>query len=133
MISLISNSKPLFIAEISSNHNGDLNRCKELIDATHEAGCDGVKFQLFKIRELFSKEAIQKKPELLKRIEKYLDPDIVKLITIGTFHSIALNQLTSNNFKINDTMPESMPEEYLINYIAVLVIFCQAVPFQKQG
>ena len=77
MISLISNSKPLFIAEISSNHNGDLNRCKELIDATHEAGCDGVKFQLFKIRELFSEEAIRKKPELLKRIEWELKEEII--------------------------------------------------------
>lgn len=65
--SLLSFNKSLFVAEISSNHNGDMSRCKEMIDATAEAGCDGVKFQLFKIRELFSKEAFQKKPELLDR------------------------------------------------------------------
>ena len=59
--------KPLFISEISSNHNNDLSRCKELIDATKEAGCDGVKFQLFKIDKLFSSEALIHKPEIALR------------------------------------------------------------------
>ena len=54
----IFNKKPLFIAKISSNHNGSLERCKELIDAAYFSGCDGVKFQLFRIRTLFSEEAI---------------------------------------------------------------------------
>jgi len=81
MISLLSNNKPLFIAEISSNHNGDLQRCIELIDATAESGCDGVKFQLFKIRELFSTEAISKKPELLKRIEWELKEEMIPALS----------------------------------------------------
>lgn len=33
------------IAEIGINHNGDLNICKQLIDAAVLAGCDYVKFQ----------------------------------------------------------------------------------------
>ena len=49
-----------FIAEISSNHNCDLNRMKEFIQASKEAGCTGVKFQLFKIDELFSREILEK-------------------------------------------------------------------------
>ena len=81
MMSLLSNNKPLFIAEISSNHNGDLKRCLEMIDATAEAGCDGVKFQLFKIRELFSPEAISKKPELLKRIEWELKEEMIPTLS----------------------------------------------------
>jgi sialic acid synthase SpsE len=48
-----------FIAEVSSNHNNDLNRMKEFIYASRNAGCTGVKFQLFKIDELFA-------PEILK-------------------------------------------------------------------
>lgn len=69
--------KPLFIAEISSNHNGDMLRCKEMIDATAEAGCDGVKFQLFKIRELFSQEAISKNSKLLDRIQWELSEEFI--------------------------------------------------------
>ncbi len=82
MISLLSNKKPLFVAEISSNHNGDINRCKEMIDATAEAGCDGVKFQLFKIRELFSPEAIKYKPELLNRIDWELKEEIIPELSL---------------------------------------------------
>ena len=56
-----------FISEVSSNHSRDLNRCIEFIDKSADIGCDSVKFQLFKIDELFSKEAFNKKPEILKR------------------------------------------------------------------
>jgi N-acetylneuraminate synthase len=33
------------IGEIGINHNGDIEKAKELIDVAHEAGCDAVKFQ----------------------------------------------------------------------------------------
>ena len=49
-----------FIAEVSSNHSRDLERCIEFIDCASEIGCDAVKFQLFKIEELFSKEVLLK-------------------------------------------------------------------------
>jgi len=49
-----------FIAEVSSNHNRDLNRMKEFIHASKEIGCSGVKFQLFKIDKLFSPEILEK-------------------------------------------------------------------------
>jgi len=53
-----------FIAEVSSNHNRDLSRMKEFIHVSKEVGCTGVKFQLFKIDELFS-------PEILERSEPH--------------------------------------------------------------
>ncbi|WP_027362513.1 N-acetylneuraminate synthase family protein [Desulfospira joergensenii] len=49
-----------FISEISSNHHQDLNRCFEFIDTSAEIGCSAVKFQLFKIEKLFSKEILAK-------------------------------------------------------------------------
>ncbi|HEX7753802.1 MAG TPA: N-acetylneuraminate synthase family protein [Niabella sp.] len=69
MKSLFDTDKPLFVSEISSNHNGDMTRCKELIHATSEANCDGVKFQLFKINELFSKEALAYNKKLSERVQ----------------------------------------------------------------
>ncbi|HKK13417.1 MAG TPA: N-acetylneuraminate synthase family protein [Gammaproteobacteria bacterium] len=55
---------PLFIAEVSSNHHRDLERCFEFIDAAAGIGCGAVKFQLFRIDELFA-------PEILARSEAH--------------------------------------------------------------
>ncbi|RMG34817.1 MAG: N-acetylneuraminic acid synthase [Gammaproteobacteria bacterium] len=53
-----------FIAEVSSNHQRDLSRALAFIDAAAGAGCDAVKFQLFRIDELFA-------PEILSRSEQH--------------------------------------------------------------
>lgn len=53
------NDIPFFIAEVSSNHSQDLTRCFEFIDKAAEVGCDAVKFQLFKIDQLFTADVLQ--------------------------------------------------------------------------
>jgi sialic acid synthase SpsE len=58
---------PLFVAEVSSNHGQDLTRCIEFIDVSADIGCDAVKFQLFKVDQLFSLEARAARPELETR------------------------------------------------------------------
>jgi len=58
-----------FISEVSSNHSKDLERSISFIDKSAEIGCSSVKFQLFKIDELFSSEAIKLKPEIALRKE----------------------------------------------------------------
>jgi N-acetylneuraminate synthase len=55
---------PLFIAEASSNHGRDLSRALAFVDAAADAGCDAVKFQLFKIDRMFA-------PEILDRSAKH--------------------------------------------------------------
>lgn len=55
---------PMFIAEASSNHDRDLTRALAFVDAAADAGCDAVKFQLFKIDRMFA-------PEILTRSEKH--------------------------------------------------------------
>jgi sialic acid synthase SpsE len=49
-----------FIAEVSSNHYRDLDRCYAFIDAAAKAGCQAVKFQLFRIDQLFAPEILEK-------------------------------------------------------------------------
>ncbi len=50
---------PKFIAEVSSNHQCDLERALRFVDRAAEIGCDGVKFQLFRIDELFAPEILR--------------------------------------------------------------------------
>jgi N-acetylneuraminate synthase len=56
--------KVAFVAEVSSNHNRNINRCLKFIETASEIGCSAVKFQLFKIHELFA-------PEILEKSEKH--------------------------------------------------------------
>ncbi len=52
----IGDGHPVYvIAEAGSNHNGDFDIAKQLIDAAIEAGADAVKFQIFKAENLYSK------------------------------------------------------------------------------
>ena len=59
--------KMKFVAEVSSNHNQDINRCFAFIDKAAEIGCDAVKFQLFKVEELFAPEILAKSEEHRQR------------------------------------------------------------------
>lgn len=56
-----------FIAEVSSNHHRNLERCFDFIDTAARIGCDAVKFQLFKIDQLFATEILVKSETHRKR------------------------------------------------------------------
>jgi N-acetylneuraminate synthase len=70
-----------FCAEVSSNHHQDINRCYDFIDSAAQIGCNSVKFQLFKIDELFHKKAILKNPHLLERKNWELPVKFIPLLS----------------------------------------------------
>lgn len=47
------------IAEAGSNHNGDLGKAKELVDAAAAAGADAIKFQTFRADEVYVEDSGQ--------------------------------------------------------------------------
>ena len=49
-----ANSKTYFIADIAANHDGDLEKAKDLIYMAKEAGADAAKFQHFKAKTIVS-------------------------------------------------------------------------------
>ena len=51
------------IAEIGSNHNGDMDLCRRIIDAAVAAGADAVKFQSWTEDTLVSEEAYERNTE----------------------------------------------------------------------
>ena len=54
---------PFIIAEIGSNHNGDMNLCHRLIDAAAEAGAHAVKFQSWNDKSLIAEEEYDRNTE----------------------------------------------------------------------
>ena len=57
-----------FIAEVSSNHAQDLGRSLAFVDAAADCGFDAVKFQLFRVAQLFAPEILAKSPQHRKRV-----------------------------------------------------------------
>jgi sialic acid synthase SpsE len=52
-------SKPYIIAELGSNHNGDMELARKLILAAKEAGADCVKFQSWSKESIFSRKTYE--------------------------------------------------------------------------
>lgn len=50
----------MFIAEISSNHERDLDRCLAFVKSAKEVGFDAIKFQAFLVNQLFAPEILSK-------------------------------------------------------------------------
>lgn len=69
------------IAEASSNHNGDLNRSMELVNIAAETGCDAIKFQLFRVDELFAPEILEKSPTHRQRRKWELPQSFIPILS----------------------------------------------------
>jgi N-acetylneuraminate synthase len=52
-----------FVAEVSSNHHRDLDRAIAFVETASRLGCAAVKFQLFRVDELFAPEILAKSPQ----------------------------------------------------------------------
>lgn len=73
--------QPYIVAEIGSNHNGDMQLCRRLIDAAVDCGVDAVKFQSWSKSSLISKAEYARntrytnnngrEPTLEEAVEKY--------------------------------------------------------------
>lgn len=53
---------PYIVAEVGSNHNGDMDLCLRLIDAAAEAGANAVKFQSWSESSLIAREEYEANP-----------------------------------------------------------------------
>lgn len=73
--------KNFFIAEVSSNHNANLKRCLEFVDIAKKIGCDAVKFQLFRIDELFHDSILKKRKDIKERKKWELPIKFLKRIS----------------------------------------------------
>lgn len=107
----VNNSAPYIIAELGSNHNGDMELAKQLISAAKEAGADCVKFQSWSKDTIFSRKTYE---------DNYF--------------------LTDDYRSRNDCTLENIVEEYSISshellemkrYATEIGIDCTSTPFSK--
>lgn len=89
LLSSWTQSKPLLIAEISSNHNRDLDRACALIEAANSAGATAVKFQLFELEKLFSREVLESSSQHRDRKSWELPRDFIPVLA-NKAHSLGL-------------------------------------------
>ena len=79
MKTTLSSSK--FIAEVCSNHNGNLKRALKFVDFAKNSGFYAIKFQLFKINKLFSKDAKKLFKTAQKKIKRELPKEFIPIIS----------------------------------------------------
>lgn len=63
----MTTSDTVFVAELGSNHNGEFGRATELIDLATDAGFDAIKFQYFRVAELYAPEVLARDAALRDR------------------------------------------------------------------
>ena len=83
------NSEPYLIAEIGVNHEGSIDKAKELIDLAKEGGAHAAKFQSYKANTLASrnspaywdlgKEKTTSQYELFKKYDSFTEKDYIEL------------------------------------------------------
>jgi len=62
-VSVGEGAPPYIVAEVGSNHNGDMDLCRQLIDAAADAGAHAVKFQSWSESSLIAREEYDRNPE----------------------------------------------------------------------
>jgi sialic acid synthase SpsE len=74
-----------FIADIAANHDGDIERAKDLIFLAAEAGADAAKFQHFQVDSIISKEGFRKLGEKLSHQAKWKESiyDVYKAASVS--------------------------------------------------
>ncbi len=83
-------SEPYIIAELGSNHNGDMDIAKKMIDAAKEAGANCVKFQSWSKDSIFSRKAYEDNYFLA---DDYRDRDDYTMEEIVEEYSISEQEL----------------------------------------
>ena len=95
----IGHSEQAFIvAEISSNHNNNLDRTKEIIDGIAKTSAKGIKFQTYKPESLIVNS---NKPYILPDNNEWAGEDLSELYKKEAFHMSGTKNYLNTAMKKN--------------------------------
>lgn len=96
--------KTIIIAEAGVNHNGDLEKAKQLVKAAKEAGADLVKFQTFKAESLVTKFANKAEYQQKTTGTAESQHDMVKKLELSEKdHLVLIEECRRNNIEFFST------------------------------
>jgi N-acetylneuraminate synthase len=101
------------VAEASSNHSKDLTRALQLVTQAANAGFDAIKFQLFRVNDLFSREILNDSFEHRSREDLELPPHFIPDLA-DTAHDLGI-EFSCTPFSLSTV-------EYLAPYVDFLKV-----------
>ena len=131
---------PYIVAEIGSNHNGDMNLAKKLILSAKKNGADCVKFQSWKSDSIFSKKKYEDNFFLKDDYRNRKDYSLKTIVNKFSVSESELIELKNYSKKIDidfATTPFSFQEAKFIkdrlkcNFIKVASMDVNNIPFLK--
>jgi len=111
---------PYIIAEIGSNHNGDMDLCRRLIDAAAEAGANAVKFQSWTENSLIAKEEYERNTDYSDKKKHFGSlKDMVKAYQFTPEQHIVANEYCRKRGIAFCSTPFSLDETDLLEKLDV--------------
>lgn len=104
--------KPYIIAEIGSNHNGDIDLALKMIDEAKECGADAVKFQFFDEKNLCTKTYLKELDEGKVKLENVPEWKTKELGLNNVTEQIQAFKTTQDQLKMLKTYCEKIKIDF---------------------
>ena len=134
--------KPYIIAEIGSNHNGNMELAKRLINAAKECGADCVKFQSWSKDTIFSKKVYENnfflQDDYRNRTDYTLEEIVDKYSIDREDHYMLKAYCDSIGIEFNSTPfskreVDLLADELKVSFIKIASMDLNNIPFLKYG